>query len=145
MDETAIDRIFENLFHALPLLHKKLLRMDLEGVTGDLTRLHIAIMAVLSHSSLPASELGRLLSMQKPQVTHLVEQLVNLGIVERSLDARDRRLIIVSLTDHGKVLLEEGKKKVLKNIRDKLVCLTPDELTRMSSALETLTEIGAKL
>ena len=145
MEEVAIDRILENLFNVLALLHKKMLRMDLGGVTGDFTRLHFGIMGVLSHRSLATSELAKMLSMQKPQMTHLVEQLVNLGIVERHPDAKDRRVINLALTDHGRVLLRDTSKKVRQKIKDRLAVLTPDELKAMSAALETLKSIGTKL
>jgi DNA-binding MarR family transcriptional regulator len=145
MEEATIDRILESLFHVLALLHKKMLRMDLGGVTGDLTRLHFGIMEVLSHHSLATSELAKMLSMQKPQMTHLVEQLVNLGIMARHPDARDRRVINLALTDHGQVLLGDMRMKVRQKIKDRLAVLTPDELAKMSAALETLRAIGTKL
>jgi DNA-binding MarR family transcriptional regulator len=145
MEDGNIDRIFENMVRILPLLHKRLLRMDLGGVTGNLTRLHLAIMGMLSEGSLTVSELARMSSMPKSQITHLIDKLVKLGVLERRLDAKDRRVINLALTDHGGVLLGELKQKVKQNIKDKLSGLTPDELADMSAALETLKEIGAKL
>jgi hypothetical protein len=44
MENGTIDSILENLFHILPMIRKKLLRMDLDGVTGNFSRLHLAIM-----------------------------------------------------------------------------------------------------
>ncbi len=145
MEDGNIDRIFENMARILPLLHKRLLRMDLGGVTGNLTRLHLAIMGMLSEGSVTVSELARMSSMPKSQITHLIDKLVELGVLERRQDAKDRRVINLALTDHGRVLLGEVRQKVKQNIKDKLSGLTPDELADMSAALETLKEIGAKL
>jgi len=83
--------------------------------------------------------------MTKPQMTHLVDQLVGLGIVERSRDATDRRVINLALTDNGRVSLEDMKRKVKENIRNRLASLTPEELYEMSVALETLRSISDKL
>ena len=145
MDDSNIDRILENLLHILPVFHKKLLRMDLGGVTNNLTRLHLAILGMLSAASMTMSELAKILMMTKPQMTHLVDQLVGLGIVERRPDTTDRRVINLALTDNGRVLLEDMKRKVKENIRHRLASLTPEELSEMSVALETLRSIGDKL
>jgi DNA-binding MarR family transcriptional regulator len=145
MDDKNIDSILENMIHVMPVFHRKLLRMDLDGVTGNLTRLHLAIMGVLSETGMTMSELAMMSMMTKPQMTRLVDQLVNLGIVERRPDAKDRRVINLALTDKGRVLLEDMKIKVTENIRNRLVSLTTEELTHMSAALDTLRRIGGKL
>ena len=145
MNDANIDRILENMIHIMPVFHKKLLRMDLGGVTNNLTRLHLAIMGMLSEASMTMSELAKILMMTKPQMTHLVDQLVRLGIVERRPDATDRRVINLALTDNGRVLLEDMQRKVKENIRNRLASLTAEELTQMSAALETLRSVGGKL
>jgi DNA-binding MarR family transcriptional regulator len=145
MESRAIDSILENLFQVLPVIHKKLLRMDMGGVTGNLSRLHLAIMGMLSEESLPISEIGTRLVAPKSQMTHLADQLVSLRIVVRQPDARDRRVINISLTDHGRAVLRECREMVKQNIREKISCLTSAELVALSDALVKLKDIGAKL
>ena len=119
--------------------------MDLSGVTGNLTRLHLGIMRMLSEGSMTVSELTKVSMVSKPQMTHLVDKLVRLGIVERRPDATDRRVINLALTEHGRVLLGDLKRKVRENIKNSLAGLTPEELAQMAKALETLGSIGARL
>ena len=145
MNDTQIDRIIQNLVAVMPIFHRKLLRMDLGGVTGELTRLHLGFMASLSGGSMTASELARASVMPKPQVTHLIDQLVKSGIVERSPDTTDRRVVNIALTEQGRVMLEQLRRKVQEIIRKELADLTPQELAEMSAALETLRRIGARL
>jgi DNA-binding MarR family transcriptional regulator len=145
MNDATIDRILENMVHIMPVFHRRILRMDLGGVTDNLTRLHFAIMGGLSQTGMTMSELAKISMMTKPQMTHLIGQLVGLGIVERCPDAKDRRVINLALTDKGCVLLEDMKRKVTENIRNRLASLTAEELTQMSAALDTLREIGSKL
>ncbi len=145
MENNTIDRILENLFHILPMIHKKLLRMDLDGVTGDLSRLHLAIMGMLREKSLAVSEVAKILVIPKSQMTHLIDQLVDLDIVARHPDAKDRRVINISLTDHGKAMLKECRRIMKQTMRNKLSHLTPAELADLSIALEKLKNIGAKL
>jgi DNA-binding MarR family transcriptional regulator len=115
------------------------------GVTGNLSRLHLAIMGMLGRESLPISEIGMRLVAPKSQMTRLVDQLVSLGIVVRQPDARDRRVTNISLTDHGRAVLRERRELVKKNIRKKISCLTSAELATLSDALVKLKKIGAKL
>lgn len=143
--KSSADNILEDMIQIFPIFQKKLLRMDLGGVTGNLTRLHLAIMGMLSRGSLSVTELANTLVMTKPQMTHLIDQLVGLGIVERRQDEKDRRVINLSLTRQGRVLLDDARRKVQENIRQALAGLTADDLTAMSGALETLKNIGARL
>ncbi len=81
---SPIDRILEDLVAVLPVFYRKILKMDLGGVAGDLTQLHLGLMAKLSERSMTALELARVSKLPKPQVTHLVCQLVQAGTVARS-------------------------------------------------------------
>jgi DNA-binding MarR family transcriptional regulator len=145
MDDTTINRILENMFLVMLVIHKKILKKDLNVIPDNLTRLHMAVMGELSQTSLTMSELAKTLMMTKPQLTHVVDPLVSSGIVERRPDEKDRRVINLALTAKGRVLLDEGKQKIKENIKIKLAALTPEELSEMSAALETLRRIGSKL
>ena len=144
-ENNTIESILENLFHVLPMVHKKLLGMNLGGVTGELSRLHLAIMGMLREEEMAISEVARRLVIPKSQMTHLIDQLADLDIVVRHPDIKDRRVINISLTGHGKEVFEECKGMVKNTIRKKLSRLTPTELTEMATALEKLKNIGAKL
>jgi DNA-binding MarR family transcriptional regulator len=145
MDDVNIDRILENMFVIMLITHKKMLRMDLGGRPDNLTRLHLAVMGELSQNNTTMSELANTLMMTKPQLTHLVDSLVSQGIVERRPDEKDRRVINLALTEKGRALLKEMKLKVKENTKKRLASLTTEELSQMSTALETLRNIVIKL
>jgi len=145
MENRAIDGILEDLFRIFPVIHKKLSRIVLGGLTGELSRLHLAIMWILTGERLPVSEIARRLAIPKPQMTHLLDQLAELGIIARHLDAKDRRVVNISLTDHGRTVLKKCREQVKQNIKNKLSCLSSEELAELSVALEKLKDIGAKL
>jgi DNA-binding MarR family transcriptional regulator len=133
------------MFNIMLVIHKKILRMDLGLETDNLNRLHIAVMGLLNTSNTTMTELAKALMMSKPQLTRLVETLVALGFVKRLPDATDRRVIHLTLTDNGRVKLKSLREKLKKNIKNRLACLTSEELTQMSTALETLRNIIGKL
>jgi DNA-binding MarR family transcriptional regulator len=145
MTDIDVDSILKDLILLLPIFHKKLLRMDLGGVPGELTRHHFAIAGMIGQGQITVSEMAKLLAMPKPQMTHLIDQLVDMEIVERHPCTEDRRVVNLALTEHGRTLFREVKQKVKENMKIRLACLTPEELTEMSHALETLRNIGARI
>ena len=145
MDNRIIDNILDSMAQVLPLFHRKLLRMDLGGVSGDLSRLHFGIMEILSERDMTVTELARMTNMSKPQMTAAIDKLVKLDVLERHPDENDRRVINMVLTEHGRTLLREVRRKIKQSIRKTLSSLTPEELAQMSDALKVLREIGTKL
>lgn len=127
------------------MVHKKLLGMNLGGVTGELSRLHLAIMGILQEETLTVSEVAKGLVIPKSQMTHLIDQLADWNIVVRHPDTNDRRVTNISLTGHGKEVFDECLGMMKNTIREKLSHLTPTELIEMATALEKLKNIGAKL
>ena len=145
MENRIIDSILDSMAQVLPLFHRKLLRMDLGGISGDLSRLHFGIMEILSERDMTVTELARMTSMSKSQMTAAIDKLVKLDVLERHPDEKDRRVINIVLTEHGRILLREVRRKIKQSIRKALSSLTPEELAEMSAALKTLKEIGTKL
>jgi DNA-binding MarR family transcriptional regulator len=142
----VVNSIVENLFLALPMLHKKLIRVDLENVVEHLSLPHFIIMRVLAHAdSLPVSRIADRLYITRPQMTSLIDRLVELGMVERSEDNKDRRIINIHLTDRGREALKACENLIKDNTRKKLSNLEDAELEKLSDALKTITEIGSKL
>ena len=145
MDDIELELIIKNMFLIMMSFHKKLLKMDTCESQDNFTRLHFAVMGSLSQGDMTMSALAKALMMPKPQLTHLVDSLVRLEIIERRLNEADRRVITLILTEKGKNILKEMKHKMQNNTKQLLSCLTPAELKRMSSALDTLQDILSKL
>jgi hypothetical protein len=69
ISNSNIDRLLEDLIQILPAFQKRLIRMDLGGVIGDLIRLHFTVMGMLSRGSLNVTKLANSL-MTKFQMTY---------------------------------------------------------------------------
>ena len=145
MNDVNIDRILENMFNIMLVIHKKILRMDLGLEMDNLNRLHMAVMGLLNASNMTMTELAKALMMAKPQLTRIVETLVALGLVERLSDSADRRVIHMALTNNGRVKFIDLRKKMKEKTKQRLASLTDDELTQLSAALEAIRNIVGKL
>ncbi len=69
-----------------------------------LTVPQVSVLALLAEAERPLSvtRLARLLLQEGPSVTTLVDRMCAAGLVERVKDHRDRRVVLVKLTDGGR-------------------------------------------
>ena len=95
--------------------------------------------------TLHVAEIGEKLLIARAQMTHLIDRLVDLGIVERQMDTADRRMINIVLTSEGKAVVEERDSNIKKATKETLSCLTDEELETLSDSLEKLRTVLSKL
>lgn len=105
-----LDSVTEDLLSIPPIIfreiRRKLLRTALIGMDVDILPVHIGIMKQLDEAgTLHVAEIGERLQIARPQMTHLIDKLVDLEIVERHTDKTDRRMINIVLTDKGRTTL----------------------------------------
>lgn len=86
--------------------------------------------------ALPALEVRRRLITPVPDITRLVDKLVEMGLISRRRDASDRRVVLLSLTDRGQRLVEELADPVTRLHRDQLGHMTQKDLMHLSALLE---------
>jgi DNA-binding MarR family transcriptional regulator len=93
----------------------------------------------------PMSELGKFLLVSKPNITFLVDRLVEDGLVKRVPDESDRRVIYVHLTDKGKQSVQSKKEQALAMIAEKLSTLDDLDLNDLSKSLDKVIAVLSKL
>jgi DNA-binding MarR family transcriptional regulator len=81
----------------------------------DLTFARYEVLRLLSFAqsgSMPMTRLGSLLQVHPTSVTSAVERLVRQGYVERLRREHDRRVILASLTEAGRDVVEEATSRL---------------------------------
>lgn len=63
------------------------------------------------------SDLSRAMGVRPPSITPLLAALEEKGLLERTMDKNDRRIVRVSLCEKGRVLLQEHKQHVIEKFR----------------------------
>jgi DNA-binding MarR family transcriptional regulator len=88
---------------------------------------------------MPMRDLAAELVVDKPYMTQVVDALEERGLVLRTVDARDRRCRIVSLTEEGRATAERSEEILTRPpaILDQLSDVDLAELTRILSSLPT--------
>jgi DNA-binding MarR family transcriptional regulator len=136
----------EGLMEAVMHLQKEVLRFHARFDFGELSRLHLGALGILRREGpLPVSELAARLYTSRPQMTALVDRLVERGLVERGADPADRRVTTVALTAGGREVLQKGVATAHPEVSQRLAGLTDGEREELASAVATLQRILAKL
>jgi hypothetical protein len=74
-------------------------------------------------------------------MTHLIDKLVDLGIVERQTNIADRRMTNILLTAEGEAFFEEHDSNIKNAIKETLSYLIDEELEGLSDSLRKLSDI----
>lgn len=69
---------------------------------------YIAMMALWEHRTLSVKEMGRLLYLDSGTLTPLLKKMEEMGLVTRSRDPSDERVLMVSLTDKGEAMRDRA-------------------------------------
>jgi DNA-binding MarR family transcriptional regulator len=116
------------------------------GFYEDISPLHHEVLKTLEkEGTLHISEVAARLLIPRPQMTHLIDKLADLNLVERQIETADRRTIKVTLTDKARMLLAEIDSMVKSNIEEALSSLTDKEMQELIASVTRLREILSKL
>lgn len=129
---SRIDEFFTELVRGL---HAELACQMVSGITGSQ---FFVLKKINAKGRLTVSEVAEELGVSLSAITALVDRLVKSGLVVRSRDDQDRRLVWLEATTQGKDVLgkcESGRRKVAMKYFGKL----PEE------DIEKLIEIYEKL
>jgi len=111
---------------------------------GPLSLVHLQVLAAIdADGPLPMHGLAESLDVSQASATGIVDRMEQRGLVERTRDPDDRRVVRVGLTDNGRRLIEgvadERKERLARVLEE----LTDDELAgflRGSRALRAARE-----
>jgi DNA-binding MarR family transcriptional regulator len=128
------------------LLRRKLVKTTLAGVDADINLPHFEIMRVLKEEgTLHVAEIGERLQIAKAQMTHLIDKLVELGLVEREMDESDRRTLNIAMTARARRLMEEHEANLVNAVRENMSSLTAADLATLSESLRNLRDILSRV
>jgi len=116
MDDSSIDKYYSRLeavfVEMVRKLHVELAGQMVTGITGSQ---FFVLQAIQSKGRLTVSEVAEKLGVSLSAITALVNRLVKAGLVVRSRDEQDRRLVWLEATALGKETLVnciESRRKV---------------------------------
>ena len=149
MQKDVQERIAEDLLNIPPIIfraiRRKLIKTTIAGCDVNLTPHHFAIIKLLEEDgTLHVAEIGQRLQIAKAQMTKLINKLVAMEMVERTIVLKDRRTHNISLTAKALTLLEEHKNNAKEAVREIMSGLTDQEMDNLSVSLRNLRDILSK-
>ncbi len=100
---------------------------------------------ILSRQELTMSELAKEMMITKQQLTRLVNDLENQGLVERVHNPINRRQVYIHISPKGISMLEEVKKAMAENASAAMAVFDDEERAELDACLTRLTELFSKL
>ena len=126
----------------LRMLRRKLIKTTLASIVPDINLAHFEVMRVLQEEgTLHVAEIGEKLQIAKAQMTHLIDRLVELGLVARQMCAADRRTLNIALTEYGHKFMEEHEANLVEAVREYMSSLTDADIETLSESLRNLRDI----
>jgi DNA-binding MarR family transcriptional regulator len=138
-NEELVDDVAQNLFLALPAFRKRLLHMDVIQREFNIPLSHVQVMAMLNdNGSMNVSEISRRLGIAKPNITPLIDRLIEEKYVERNRDEKDRRMVNVSICPEGVNELEKIRKEMRNLVGGWASKLSTPDLRALNESLQTI-------
>jgi DNA-binding MarR family transcriptional regulator len=109
--------------------------------TAELTLHQYNVLRILrgSHpAGLPSGEIANRMIARDPDITRLVDRLEKRGLVARTRNQQDRRVVEVHITDKGQELLRSLDEHVNRFPRSMLGHLGPKQLDQLRVLLENV-------
>jgi DNA-binding MarR family transcriptional regulator len=131
-----VDRILDQL---TPLVARQRKALVQQGCFRQISSTHLHVLYMLvSGGALPMGKLADQLDVSLPNVTGIIERMVERGLVERTRNDDDRRIVEVGITDAGRRVIDEIDMVKRQEMANVISRLTPEEQER---ALRAFTDL----
>lgn len=135
----------DNVMTLFPVVTRKIMFATLLKSRIGSSEMQTRVLEGLGTGGLKPSEISKMYSISKPNVTTLVNKLIDRGYAERLPDDKDRRAIRIIITDKGKRLIIKKRKIVKEFFINAWKKLNPDEINDICKSMESFRYLLTKL
>lgn len=114
------------------------LHEELESITIH----QLSVLKNLEDSPRPMRDLAHCLGISESSATAAVDRLVKAGLVERSSDPNDRRVVLAALSPAGSDVVARVAKAVRRRVGEMLTALSDAQIAALVDIYETLANGG---
>lgn len=110
-----------------------------EQIGSDLTNeQHYTLRYINKVGSCTSTELAEVFEVKKSAITAIINRLFEKGLIARTRDENDRRLVYLALTDKGKELFMKTEERVHKLVESIIGEFTETEIVQFLTTYEKL-------
>jgi DNA-binding MarR family transcriptional regulator len=132
-----LDYVASELLPRAALLTRLLVR----ELGGELSRTEVGLLKTLSSGPRRITELAELEGLAQPTITILIKQLEEQGLVTRTRQSGDGRVVLVTLTENGTAALEEYRGRMRAVVGGYLAEISDEQVEALATATETLAQL----
>lgn len=128
-----------------PMLKKRLFRPDFEQGANQMPLSYAQVLATLDiEESMTVTEISERFDIAKPNITPLIDRMIEAGYVKRVRNSTDRRVVHVFILEKGREKVREMIESLKDTIQGWSMNVTAEEAGRITDALEVIRSIFAK-
>ncbi len=125
-------------------IHKKSRSLKLEFFKDDITFSQFFLLELLAcEHSLKMTDIAAAMNSSLPAATALVDKMVRAGLIQRTRNDQDRRVVNITLTGRGKKLIDEmlkQREKMIPEVFGKLTLKERNTYLHILSRIDKLME-----
>ena len=142
ISKETVETVAAKTFEVLPLLRKKLLRMDVVQAEHNMPMSQVQVLAMLGEAkAMSVTDISRHLGMAKPNITPLIDKLIREGYVVKQRDALDRRVVNVVLLPEGEVKLAAIRETIVRQVMRWTATIPEKEFFELERALQVISTV----
>lgn len=143
--DATLEHLYDMLFQAWPLMRRKLLPSSAQQAEFGMPLSHVQVLVMLDHrGSLSITEISQSFGIAKPNITPLVDRLIEEGLVMRERNSADRRVVNVVICERGRERLADIYRDLCDNLFDWTRTLSSEDMAAFNGALETIVRLLRK-
>jgi DNA-binding MarR family transcriptional regulator len=116
----------------------RLISRTLEKLDPPLSIRQFLVLQRIAEGTRRNVDLARVVPVSRPTMSGVIDRLVAMGMVDRELDAVDRRATALSLSASGRRVLRSHRRRLEDEVKRVLTDLTPRELAELSRGMAAL-------
>ncbi len=124
-----------DVFQTIPVLYRRILRPDAAGMSPFSPPIAVLVV-VKRRGPLSMSAIAQELSYSKQNLTKIVDRLVKEGLVDRSPDTSDRRVLNIEMTEKGRQFMADRRERMRARLVEDLSHLSDEELEELMDTFE---------
>jgi DNA-binding MarR family transcriptional regulator len=142
MDNMIIQELIDRYVSVSFQVHKKAESLIKCQIGNDLTNDQHYILRYIHQASVcTSSELADAFEVNKSAITAIINRMVDRGLILRTRDENDRRVIYLTLTDEGRELFEQTQEKIRLLVESIITQFEETEIKNFIDTYEKLARI----
>lgn len=146
MDDLYLTKISREFFDMIMLLHKNVLRPDEFMKSLSMPSSHVKVVFYLAQNGPSSvSNIAKDLCISKPNMTPIIDKLLDAGYVKRYEDPKDRRVLIIKITEKAHEIFKIKRDCAVSILKERLSTLEEDDVKSIDLSIEELIKVFSKI